>query len=1649
MVKIFALPNYRGSVALQAGVGYIVLTSFKIGSMNVPAGLNVTITTIRGKSLIFSKNTPNVNTNVSSILITSVSPTVAPTLSPSNQPTLVPTATPTAPGALFYSGCNYVGFLYEFIGINTFYVPPTQVIQSVQLTGGLQLSVFGTNQSVTTFSSSNPCFQLPAQVMQITLFTSASPTTMPSNIPSSASPTTLVPSNQPSYPTLQPSYPTNSPSVMPTIALSCPSGYKSTEGFCLQYLASGESLADAKADCAGRSNGWLVSVTDANKNRIVQGLIRNISWLGIAFKNGTNISSSSNINWAHGESSPYSNWEAEAHKKGSVSGSFGAVITTSGNWTVSPAATLHPYICETSGGRLMQENNTAAKMIHRLSFTDPTGVKDLTGNATATLHGGAVLSNGQLILRWNGGATPKPYVQLSPGVLNAVDAVTIEIWGSFDSTYPSNAALFSFGDVNNNITFSGNLAGLSAVHVVVVYNPPMGYSKLYLDGYVQSINTLSSRPLVGALGASEPYNYIGRNRLDSAPGAACAISEFRIYSGELTKKQVYSNFLIGDDPSHVSLSSSQLYKNVNIIFMATSTQSFRIGFYGGASVQAPMFGYESLFTIAATDSQCGYSITVPIDPLSSSIRRSLAAMNYTVTFASQPPAPSFVIDPYTYCDASVDPYSYLNSIGGLSQTLTMPYVDDTSYYFVNFTYRSGVCFVAGGTEMFATVQPIPQFSGLTCFKTNSTMFIPGDQTNISITQLEYYPQDSSWASQPFGLCSSPTQDKFVENSIVNIMDLISGRPHTQHFEYNSTLVHRGSGLALFPQGLMYEIKAGVIRPSPPFDLTLDIISTRMISSYASTVQVTFYVPILGSIPMAVPNVYPASTNPNLIFLVLRDPPGGSSKCSIKQGTVFDTSISIEGVQSTSQKFGLKVEGTLAGEEKVNLITAPLGIGTAEDLLEFSFGVGVELNTEFEYKTSWTTNTGYSLALTFSSEFSTSDDGYTAGHPSDVIVGGGVDLFVTEALEVYSNRTTLVLTCLNVRNTYVWHPGKVTTFSLSAMKISETIDRLSTIRDNEQGSGNFDIVKKLDKQISNWNSVLRNYRADNRALTAVFSTEERRLNRMMNEYDSYLNGMWKTYTDVSLIQSVLGIVVDVVAGLAVLSANPVAIMGVLATFGLRAAVSVIYTILGGLLTRCSFVAPSSASSILNSACNDFDVGKWTRMIDVLDGACTMPLLDAPTDGQKADFRSKYCQSGSVSSKDVEGGLSGDGQISMFGFLKDSNKLLTFSARADVSMSWASAVKTSRSFSTDLEVAYTQSNGGHSEGKVSIGVDLEGKLSLAQDTTQVITIGKSTEQSHEAEREVSISLGDGDLGDYFAIRITEDPVYGTPVFTTLGGASKCPGETSTSRRDSNVRIVTIQPRCGLNKRSPCTHLNLGSQDYARFGVVIENLSPTQDEVYYTLEFVEKFESYYTYNWRATGPGACGTPGARNFLSAQFQETDLQRIPYNKWIESPMTVGAAGSGATWSAEYCYKFVDVAMRIIATCEQPEPNNRVYQYGFKYDDTLGEIVVSYDASDLLYALNSTATFSVDFPPNVADVTTNMYQRRELVGDQSTPFPNRAETLEIKIKQLDEKVEHLNILMSVVTGLVTLMMAGMIFERLLVAKRVQVPGEKGETKFWA
>ena len=292
-----------------------------------------------------------------------------------------------------------------------------------------------------------------------------------------------------------------------------------------------------------------------------------------------------------------------------------------------------------------------------------------------------------------------------------------------------------------------------------------------------------------------------------------------------------------------------------------------------------------------------------------------------------------------------------------------------------------------------------------------------------------------------------------------------------------------------------------------------------------------------------------------------------------------------------------------------------------------------------------------------------------------------------------------------------------------------------------------------------------------------------------------------------------------------------------------------------------------------------------------------------------------------------------------------------------LSWTSTVSESKAFTVEFESSRTLA----AEAVVDLGFEVFGiGLQTNNDfgLTNVFTVhlGKSSEEDHDSERTVTISLGDNDNGDFFAVRITEDPVYGTPVFTTMGGASKCPGETCTSRRESNVGILEIRERCGADKASPCNELTLNPGDSAHFGVVIQNLSPTQDEVYYTLR-TTPFDDYVGSG--GDGKYTCGVSGQQSDLTVVFCSEDIFQIPYNHLVEVQFIATNSFYGPPG---LCDEFKDVEVQLIATCEIPTSSSHVYQYGVDYDASTKQTTVIYDPAHRMYSSNSTATFSVKWP---------------------------------------------------------------------------------------
>lgn len=553
--------------------------------------------------------------------------------------------------------------------------------------------------------------------------------------------------------------------------------------------------------------------------------------------------------------------------------------------------------------------------------------------------------------------------------------------------------------------------------------------------------------------------------------------------------------------------------------------------------------------------------------------------------------------------------------------------------------------------------------------------------------------------------------------------------------------------------------------------------------------------------------------------------------------------------------------------------------------------------------------------------------------------------------MYVNYTTSTSVCLDDKMILSWQPGAVTVYALPVIEIEMIVGKLTALLPSASSTD----AGKLVKLIGNWNSVLSNYRSHNSNLTSMFSDETLQFISVVNRFKAFKNGQLDAQDFASAVANTLDGRIDFTYLGTILYALNGAFSQIQETCDQVLPYSVSMTIAGATEDT------GGAGSYLQAVCDDFDSNAWESFATMINGACSGISADGEPQNplSSTPMFVKLCAAETLTDDSVPGGVqSSSGPVSLLSFLNDNKKFMTFSAKSPVELSWTSAVTESRTFNVEYEYSRTLTADSDIAGELEIfGIGVDSETNFGLTNTFAISLGKSSEEDHETERTVTVTLDDEDNGDFFAVRITEDPVFGTPVFTTMGGASKCPGETGTSRRESNVRILQIRERCGADKASPCNELTLGPGDNANFGVIIENLSPTQDEVYYTLVVASAYDNYL----QSGGDGnyTCGVSGQGSGLVVILSGTDIQRIPYNTLVEVPFTVTHVYNGPI---SLCDEFNDIELKLIATCEQPSSSSAVYQYGVTFDEVSKQTVIDYDPANRIYASNSTATFSVKWP---------------------------------------------------------------------------------------
>jgi len=641
-------------------------------------------------------------------------------------------------------------------------------------------------------------------------------------------------------------------------------------------------------------------------------------------------------------------------------------------------------------------------LLHEYTFNTKnvrnTIVLDSINGAAAQLHGGLTVSDGGVNFD---GTNNGQYVQLPPSVISFSNSITIEVWATLSPSTNKLSSLFSFGPQGHNITLPAGFSG-SRVFVAAVYTS--NTTSIFLDG-IFSYNISGTNFVELSAISTAGYNYIGRNALGDSPSLVASIEAIRIWYGDIGSSVIYTNYLAGFKSSSLFISEELSLADITVYYYATTIQQINVGFFGGQTL-SPMFGEETSFLISALDSQCGYSYTGNLESNSSSTTVALAAMNYSITIATGPlSSPNFASDvcPQTtcYCADSKSPLQYLFDSNEISQNITITVANETVFD-VTYVYKSGVCLEVVGADQLSTSDGnVSYIDGVTysCFQSDTTFMTSQSTKPLQFLLFERYPFGTQWFdknlnSLPISSSSGIviTFNRDVTDSVVFVQDQLSGTKIDSTFVYNNTFV------AGIPVGVTYIVNASKLRPSAPFSLMLSVGALRNGNDGSSFVSTSWFIPVLGVIPKEVPNFYPVASNPDLIFLVLRDPPGGASSTTIAAGTTIDFGMSIDGGHTYDSNIDFTAVAGLSYTSDTNTIVAPLGFGVMTTALKVNVGANANYGHHFQVSSTRASSSHYEYSFFFEYDFSTSQDPYIAGHPSDVIIGGGVDLIVNEAIK---------------------------------------------------------------------------------------------------------------------------------------------------------------------------------------------------------------------------------------------------------------------------------------------------------------------------------------------------------------------------------------------------------------------------------------------------------------------------------------------------------------------------------------------------------------------------------------------------------------------------------------------------------------------------
>jgi hypothetical protein len=191
--------------------------------------------------------------------------------------------------------------------------------------------------------------------------------------------------------------------------------------------------------------------------------------------------------------------------------------------------------------------------------------------------------------------------------------------------------------------------------------------------------------------------------------------------------------------------------------------------------------------------------------------------------------------------------------------------------------------------------------------------------------------------------------------------------------------------------------------------------------------------------------------------------------------------------------------------------------------------------------------------------------------------------------------------------------------------------------------------------------------------------------------------------------------------------------------------------------CDNVIPSYQNTYVSAICNDFSASQWKDLSTAIDGACIMPEIasegtastKATTPLSQSVLVQKLCQTRTAAFpwNLPENKLVSSGVDSMFGFLEDKEKYLTFGSSSPFSMSWTTTIKDSWTQQVQLDIDQSEvgTHGGIQEvNPLMVFIHFDEYTGTQHGYS--VTLGKSSDSSHIYERTVTVTFQDDDNGMY---------------------------------------------------------------------------------------------------------------------------------------------------------------------------------------------------------------------------------------------------------------------------------------------------------------